>query len=58
MEAQPNVVKLTNLGVVLAPPQIDDVGDAEGPKLLDGAPAGDGAAKPQPLIDGLQLLCC
>lgn len=34
VESEPNVFELTNLRVVLTPPQINDVGDTEGLELL------------------------
>lgn len=49
VEAQPDMGELADLGVVLAPPQVDDVGDAEGPKLFDVLPTCDSASECQPL---------
>ena len=34
MKREPDVSELADLGVVLAPPQVDDVGYAEGLQLL------------------------
>jgi len=51
VEAQPDVRELADLGIVLAPPQVDDVGDAQGAEALDVAPACNGAAKRQPAIN-------
>lgn len=38
MKAEPDVFELTDLCVVLTPPQIDDVGDTEGLELLSVGP--------------------
>ena len=51
VEGHPDMSKLAHLRVVLAPPQIDDVGNSEGAKFFDVTPSLDRATEGQPLID-------
>ena len=45
VEPEPNVFELADLGVILTPPEIDDVGYPQGPKLLGVAPRHYGASE-------------
>lgn len=38
MKAEPDVLELTDLSVIITPPQIDNVGDTEGLELLSVGP--------------------
>ena len=58
VEAEPDVGKLPDLGVVLTPPQIDDVGYPEGPEFLDVPPGRYGATKCQSLGDEKRFQPC
>jgi hypothetical protein len=55
METEPNVLELADLGVVLAPSQIDDVGYPQGLKLLGLAPGRYRATECQPLVNEKDL---
>jgi hypothetical protein len=51
VEAKPDVRELADLGIVLAPAQIDDVADAQGAELLDVAPSLDGTTEGKVLVN-------
>jgi hypothetical protein len=55
MEAEPDVLELTDLRTVPTPAQINDVGYPEGPKLLGVAPGRYRATECQSLTDEKDL---
>ena len=57
MKGEPDVLELAHLCVVLAPPQVDDVGYAEGLQLLCVGLGLDRASKREPLAHEEGLHC-